>query len=134
MYQKSQQTRHTKKLPKFPTFHALKITFMCTCDFCRYEHVYRNLKTFLEENCVIALDICYLFTRKCWIEHDTDSVCLWSFHTLGIHFRTLQQIRWTATYLQFKHYGEFNSLVVYNIIRCFSWFFFNFLCGSKFLT
>ena len=41
MCQKSQQARHNKKnfVPEFPTFQSLKITFMCTCGFYRYEHV-----------------------------------------------------------------------------------------------
>ena len=40
--QKSQQTRHTKKIvcQNFQFFQHLKITFMCTCRFYnRYEHV-----------------------------------------------------------------------------------------------
>ena len=49
----------------FQYFQPLKITLMCTCGFYnRYEHVWRNFKTFLEENCAVALDSCYLFTKK----------------------------------------------------------------------
>ena len=49
----------------FQYFQPLKITLMCTCGFYnRYEHVWRNSKTFLEENCAVALDSCYLFTKK----------------------------------------------------------------------
>ena len=43
---------------------STKINFMCTCDFCRYEHV-RNFKTLLEENCAVDLGSCYLLTKKC---------------------------------------------------------------------
>ena len=47
---------------------------MCTCDFYRYEYVYRNLKTFLEEHCAVSLDRCYFYVvEKCWVEHDIDS-------------------------------------------------------------
>ena len=37
---------------------------MCTCGFYRYEHVSRNFKTFLGENCAVDLDSCYLCTKK----------------------------------------------------------------------
>ena len=53
----------------FQFFQPLKITFMWTCDFYRYEHVYvykgRNFKSFLKENYAIALNSCYLFTKNC---------------------------------------------------------------------
>ena len=39
----------------FKYFQPLKITLMCTYGFYnRYEHVWRNIKTFLEENCAVA--------------------------------------------------------------------------------
>ena len=46
LYQESQQTRHTKNfLEEFPILLALNYyTFMCTCDFYRYEHVYTYRK------------------------------------------------------------------------------------------
>ena len=38
---------------------------MCTCGFYnRYEHVERNFKTFLKKNFAVALDSCFLFTKK----------------------------------------------------------------------
>ena len=38
---------------------------MCTCGFYnKCEHVQRNFKTFFEENCAVASDSCYLFTKK----------------------------------------------------------------------
>ena len=51
-------------VPDFPILSTLKITFMCTCGFYRYEHVSRNFKTFLGENCAVDLDSCYLCTKK----------------------------------------------------------------------
>ena len=46
MYQESQQTRHTKKtLQEFPILLALNYyTFMCTCIFYKYEHIYTYRK------------------------------------------------------------------------------------------
>ena len=66
MYQKVSANKAYKKIvyQNFQFFQPLKITFMCTCDFCRCEHVQRNFRTFLEENCAIAFDSCHLFTKK----------------------------------------------------------------------
>ena len=54
-------TKHTQ------TFFSPKITFMWTSGFYWYGHVYtcrRSFKIFLKENYAIALDSCYLFTKK----------------------------------------------------------------------
>ena len=40
---------------------------MWNCGFNSYEHVHtedRNFETFLKENYAVALDSCYLFTKK----------------------------------------------------------------------
>ena len=66
MYQKVSANKAYKKIAyqNFQFFQPLKITFMCSCNFCRYEHVSRNFRTLLEENCAIAFDSCHLFTKK----------------------------------------------------------------------
>ena len=60
-----------------------QLTFMCPCDFYRYEHYIlterRNFKTFWKENLAISLDSCYLFNVENGTEHDVDSaygVCI----------------------------------------------------------
>ena len=76
MYQESQQTRHTKKncLQEFPILLALSYyTFMCTCDFYRYEHIILRKEGISkhsgkQENFANGLDSCYLFN----LEHGTD--------------------------------------------------------------
>ena len=68
MYQKSQQTRHSKKIvcQNFQSFNPWKspsCLLVISIDMSTYK-ILTNLKIFLEGNCAIALDICYLFTRK----------------------------------------------------------------------
>ena len=43
--QKSQQTRHTKKIfTRISNSFSPSLSFMCTCDFYRYEHIYLQKK------------------------------------------------------------------------------------------
>ena len=122
MYQKFQQTRHTKKncLQEFPILLALNYyTFMCTCDFYRYEHIILRKEGISkhsgnQENFAIGLDSCYLFNLEHRTEHEIDrayGVCM---HLTFLNFTT----------------DEFDSLVVCNIIT----FFFNSLWEGKIFT
>ena len=77
IYQKSQQARHVKKNvhQNFWFFQPLKnevldwtyevfVIFINNNSYILTEG--RNFKTFLKINYVVALDSCYLFTKKCW--------------------------------------------------------------------
>ena len=71
VYQESQQTRYTKNcLQEFPILLALNYyTFMCTCDFYRYEHIILRKEGISkhsgkQENFANGLDSCYLFNLE----------------------------------------------------------------------
>ena len=87
---------------------ALIYTFMCTCDFYRYEHIILQKEGISkhsgkQENFAIGLDSCYLFNLEHGTEHEIDrayGVCM---HLTFLNFTT----------------DEFDSLVVCNIINVF---------------
>ena len=71
MYQKSQQTKHTNKMcSKFSSsfIQPLKLPYCVLVIFIDMTTYIltegKNFKTFLKENNAIALDNCYLFTKK----------------------------------------------------------------------
>ena len=107
-------------LQEFPILLALNYyTFMCTCDFYRYEHIILRKEGISkhsgkQENFANGLDSCYLFNLEHGTEHEIDrayGVCM---HLTFLNFTT----------------DEFDSLVVCNIIT----FFFNSLWEGKFFT
>ena len=76
MLQKSQQGIQKSCLPEFSILLTLNlplyelVVFVDMDTYILTEN--RNFKTFLKENYAIALDSCYLFTKKLF-EHDNDS-------------------------------------------------------------
>ena len=106
-------------LQEFPIHLALNYyTFICTCDFYRYEHTLHkegiSKHSWKQENFANGLDSCYLFNLEHRTEHEIDrayGVCMY------------------LTFLKFTT-NEFDSLVVCNIIT----FFFNSLWEWKFFT
>ena len=85
MYQKSQQTRHTKTIvyDNFQFFQPLKITFMTTCDFYRYDHIYtyrrKESQNILERklcNCFGQLLLVYSKKDEHGIEHNIEDMNL----------------------------------------------------------
>ena len=82
MYQKSQQTSHTKQIvfQNFQFFQPIKITFMCTFDFYRYEHLYPSRRKEFQN--ILKRKLCNYFGQLLLvyqknfeqrIEHDIDS-------------------------------------------------------------
>ena len=71
MHQKSQQSILKNFVSEFPVLSALKIPLCGLVIFIAVSTIWiltevRSFKTFLKENYAIALDSCYLFTKKCW--------------------------------------------------------------------
>ena len=114
----SKQGIQKNYLQEFPILLALNYyTFMCTCDFYRYEHIILRKEGISkhsgkQENFANGLDSCYSFNLEHGTEHEIDrayGVCM---HLTFLNFTT----------------DEFDSLVVCNIIT----FFFNSLWEGKF--
>ena len=107
-------------LQEFLILSALNYyTFMCTCDFYRYEHIILQKEgiskhSWKQENFAIGLDNCYLFNLEHGTVHEIDSaygVCM------HLTFQNLTT-------------DEFDSLLVCNSIT----FFFYCLWEGKFHT
>ena len=90
---------------EFPILLALNYyTFMCTCDFYRYEHIILRKEGISkhsgkQENFANDLDSCYLFNLEHETEHEIDRAYEVCMHLTFLNFTT----------------DEFDSLVVCNI-------------------
>ena len=95
-------------LQEFTILLALNYyTFMCTCDFYRYEHLILRKEGISkhsgkQENFTNGLDSCYMFNFELGTDHEID-------RAYGVCMR--------LTFLNFTT-DEFDSLVVCNIITC----------------